>query len=96
MNYFNTCSFALALLSPFYLKAQPLASLPEPVTNNAVTQVTINNEHYLVSFSGLAANKTDQDVHNKTFVYSFSDNQWQQKSPVPISQPILDLAQSRR
>ena len=92
MNCINPYAFTLALLSPFHLQAQSFANLPEPVTNNAVTQVTIDDAHYLVSFSGLAANKTDQDVHNKTFVYSFEDNQWQQKSSVPIRQPIIDSA----
>jgi len=51
-----------------------IPDLPEPVTNNAVALVENNKGRFLVSFSGLANNKTYHDVHNKTFVYRFGDN----------------------
>ncbi len=80
----------LVLVLPLFCEAQDFTHLPEPVTNNAVTQVTIANEQYIISFSGLGSDKSDASVHNKTFVYQLSKNQWQQKTPVPIATPIVD------
>lgn len=63
----------------------PLALMPEKVTNNAVTQVVIGDEHYLLSFSGLSADKTYQVVHNKALTYHVKNNQWQEISSIPLS-----------
>ena len=71
--------------------AKDLAYLPEPVTNNAVAQVNVDGHWYLLSFSGLAANKGYQDVHNHSYVFDVTKNQWFIKSPVPIKQPIGEL-----
>lgn len=68
-------------------------ALPEPVTNNAVASVDTENGHFLLSFMGLGAGKTHQDVHNKVWALelegeSFAPKKaWQQKSPVPSSLP---------
>lgn len=68
-----------------------LALLPEPVANNAVTQLSIENKDYLLSFSGLGKNKTYQDVHNKAFIYDVNLKKWQSIAPVPIEKPINGL-----
>jgi N-acetylneuraminic acid mutarotase len=65
--------------------------LPAPVTNNAVAQVKVDNNWYLLSFSGLGELKGYQDVHNHSYVYDVSKNQWQEKSAVPIKKPINGL-----
>ncbi|WP_241238911.1 galactose oxidase [Colwellia sp. Arc7-635] len=65
--------------------------LPEPVSNNAVAQVKVNNHWYLLSFSGLGQMKGYQDVHNHSYVYDVSKNKWQKKSAVPIQEPINGL-----
>jgi N-acetylneuraminic acid mutarotase len=87
----QTCFVFLTLLS--YMVSLPanafteneLASLPEPVSNNAVTRVSVNNKDYLLSFSGLGKNKSYQDVHNKAFIYDVNANQWQSIAPVPMT-----------
>jgi hypothetical protein len=67
--------------------------MPEPVTNNAVASVDTENGHYLLSFMGLGAAKTHEDVHNKVWALelegeSFAPSKaWQHKSPVPSSLP---------
>tara|TARA_R110002074_G_scaffold63785_1_gene152635 strand:+ start:193 stop:1269 length:1077 start_codon:yes stop_codon:yes gene_type:complete len=81
----------LLILTPAAVKAHGLSSLPHPVTNNAVAQVKIGEHWYLLSFSGLAANKSYQDVHNHSYVFDVTKNQWHIKSPVPIKQAIGEL-----
>lgn len=68
-----------------------LALLPEPVANNAVTHISFENKDYLLSFSGLAKNKTYRDVHNKAFIYDVNLNEWQPIAAVPIETPINGL-----
>lgn len=92
--------FTLPLLALFPLlltstninaNSKVLNVMPAHVSNNGVTQVKVNKQWYLLSFSGLAANKGYQDVHNYTFAYDVDQNQWIEKSPVPIAQPINGL-----
>lgn len=86
--------FSILLISPFinaFNVNSHFASMPSAITNNAVTQVTIDNEHYLLSFSGLSNNKTYQDVHNKAYAYRVNKKQWQKISPVPLSSDNLKL-----
>jgi N-acetylneuraminic acid mutarotase len=65
--------------------------LPNAVSNNAVAQVKINHQDYLISFSGLANGKSFEDVHNDSYVYDVNHQSWQVKSPVPIAKPINGL-----
>ncbi len=81
----------VSLLSYAFNTNSQLAILPEEVTNNAVSHVVVNNEHYLLSFSGLSVDKNYQGVHNKAFAYSVKKNQWQSISPVPLSSENLKL-----
>jgi len=80
---FNVNSFAHQVNS--------LPPLPEAVSNNAVTQVTVDNKQYLLSFSGISSNKTYADVHNKTFIFDVEKGIWSQGKSVPIRQPINGL-----
>lgn len=79
------------ILSTTGVKANKFDNLPNPVTNNAVAQVKAGGAWYILSFSGLGANKTYHDVHNHTYVFDVTKNQWHIKSPVPIKQPIGGL-----
>ncbi len=84
----------LMLASPFigaFNDSSRFTVMPDKVTNNAVTQVSINGEHYLLSFSGLGENKTYQAVHNKAYAYNIKNNKWQRISPVPLSRNNLAL-----
>jgi N-acetylneuraminic acid mutarotase len=82
----------LVLFSPLinaFNESSSFPLMPEKVTNNAVTKVVINNEHYFLSFSGLGSIKTYQDVHNKSFSYDTKQQLWQKISPVPLSSSDL-------
>lgn len=62
-----------------------LPNLPEPVTNNAVSLVTVGADNYLVSFMGLGESKTFKQVHNKVWALKLGNEQWKEMSPVPSS-----------
>ncbi|MCZ8530140.1 Kelch repeat-containing protein [Alteromonas sp. PRIM-21] len=66
-----------------------LPALPEPVSNNAVASVTIDDAQYVFSFMGLGKCKTHNDVHNRAWQLVINNNdkplQWQALSPVPSS-----------
>lgn len=79
---------ALCLVSLFATKTNALPSLPEPVTNNAVAQITLNGDDYLLSFMGLAEGKTYKDVHNKAWVLKLGNQEWQRLPDVPSSLPL--------
>ncbi|WOH39610.1 kelch repeat-containing protein [Thalassotalea fonticola] len=79
----------LSLCSPIICaKPLELPNLPEPVTNNAIAQVTTSQGEYFISFMGLGKNKTYKDVHNKVWALKLGDKQWQAKSPVPATLPL--------
>lgn len=94
-NTFNTITLLSVLFMPTFVSAfhgnSNLATIPDKVTNNAVTQVSINGEEFLLSFSGLGDKKTYQDVHNKAYAYNVKKNSWQKISPVPLSNSNLAL-----
>ncbi|WNC71966.1 kelch repeat-containing protein [Thalassotalea psychrophila] len=79
---FSVFSF-IAIANPLVLP-----NLPEPVTNNAVAQVTTSQGDYLISFMGLGGNKTYKDVHNRVWALKLGNKQWQSKNPVPASLPL--------
>lgn len=66
-----------------------LPALPEPVSNNAVASVTINDTQYVFSFMGLGKGKTHNDVHNRAWQLVINNNdkplQWQALPLVPSS-----------
>ena len=66
-----------------------LPALPEPVSNNAVASVTIDDTQYVVSFMGLSKGKTYKDVHNRAWQLAINNKdkplQWQALPPVPSS-----------
>jgi N-acetylneuraminic acid mutarotase len=85
------CCVIPATSSSAFANTNQYEKLPQPVSNNAVAQVKVNNQYYIVSFSGLADGKSYQDVHNKTYVYDVNQQSWQIKSSVPIAMPVNGL-----
>ncbi|WP_394223325.1 Kelch repeat-containing protein [Alteromonas gracilis] len=88
--------FVYATLSVSSVTAATMSfpSLPEPVANNAVASVTIDNTQYVFSFMGLGKNKTYKDVHNRAWQLAIDTNsfnehniktQWQKIPSVPSS-----------
>lgn len=66
------------------LTAAALPPLPEPVTNNAVAKVTLDDTPWLLSFNGVGQGKTYQQVHDKTWgIELVNHGQWQSLAPVP-------------
>ncbi|WNC68906.1 kelch repeat-containing protein [Thalassotalea nanhaiensis] len=84
--------FILLITASFLITAKPLVlpNLPEPVTNNAVAQVTTSQGDYFISFMGLGVNKTYKDVHNKVWALKLGEKQWQAKTSVPASLPLSE------
>lgn len=73
--------------------AANLPDLPEPVSNNAIAQVRTTEGDWLISFMGLGAGKSWQDVHNKVWALHIAapdktQTSWQARSPVPSSLPL--------
>ncbi|MFK7886760.1 MAG: Kelch repeat-containing protein [Gammaproteobacteria bacterium] len=60
-----------------------LPSLPTPISNNAVAAVTLNDGVHLVSFLGLKAGKTHQDVTTASFHLAPGAQQWAALPPPP-------------
>ncbi|MBY5991874.1 galactose oxidase [Ferrimonas balearica] len=70
------------------LSANELPPLPEPVSNNAVAQVTTEQGTYLVSLMGLGAQKTHDAVHNRVWRLKLGEGAWQAGAPVPSVLPL--------
>lgn len=63
-----------------------LPPMPEPVSNNAIARVSTTEGDWIISFMGLGAGKSWQDVHNKVWALKLNENEnWQIKKPVPSS-----------
>jgi hypothetical protein len=65
------------------LPVSTLPSLPDPVANNAVTAVTVNDVEYLVSFAGIGKGLKHSDAHARTFVLHNKAGDWIEYGPVP-------------
>ncbi|CAA0364932.1 Kelch motif domain-containing protein [Alteromonas infernus] len=88
---FVVAAFIIASAATVSATAAPIAlpALPEPVSNNAVASVTINDTQYVFSFMGLGKGKTHNDVHNRAWQLVINNKdkplQWQALPPVPSS-----------
>ena len=84
-------AFIIASAATVSATAAPivLPALPEPVSNNAVASVTIDDTQYVFSFMGLGKGKTHKDVHNRAWQLPIDSKdkplQWQALPPVPSS-----------
>ncbi len=88
---FSASNHAKDVLSDFFQLSQ-LPQLPQPVANNAVALINIDNQEHLISFMGLGVGKAWKDVHNKAWSLALPPNvakevptksQWQIRTPVP-------------
>lgn len=88
---FMVAALIIAFEATVSATAAPIAlpALPEPVSNNAVASVTIDDTQYVFSFMGLGNGKTHKDVHNRAWqlVINNTDKplQWQSLPPAPSS-----------
>ena len=65
------------------IKTEPLPSLKQAVSNNAVALVSTEQGDYLYSFLGLGSGKTWQDTSLEASVLKPGANSWTQLEPVP-------------
>lgn len=65
------------------LEATTLSALPMPLTNNAVTAVTVGDKDYVVSFAGLGRGKSHDDTLDVTYVLDMDLRHWKKMKPVP-------------
>jgi len=63
----------MSLLLSLALASIP--ALPEPVTNNAVAKVSVENKTYFLSFMGLGQDKQHSSVHNKVWALKLGEPQ---------------------
>ena len=54
-----------------------------PVSNNAVTTVTVGNRQYGVSFAGLGLGKSHADTLDVTFVLDSESGRWRESVALP-------------
>jgi hypothetical protein len=71
---------------------QPLADLPQAVTNNAVALLPQGEDYRLVTALGLGAGRTWQDSSSDTFQFVASRASWQRLEQVPGGQGRLAAA----
>lgn len=76
---------AFCLLSSLHSLATTLPALPEAVSNQAALSTSIRGKTYIGSFAGLAAGKTQADVHQKAWLLTQGDSSWQKLTNVPNS-----------
>jgi hypothetical protein len=60
-----------------------LSPLPEKVTNNAVTSVTLGDETYLYSFSGIDTTLECSGDHLRSYRYDLSTDSWETLPDLP-------------
>lgn len=65
------------------VQTEPLPSLQQPVSNNAVTLVDTEEGVYLYSFLGLGSGKTWQDISSGAAVLNPNAKSWTELKPVP-------------
>ena len=72
------------------LQNTSIATMPQPVSNNAIALVHTNNKSYLLSFMGLAPEKNHLAVHNHAWALSLTEknSQWKSIADVPHIAPL--------
>ena len=68
---------------PGKLQGGTTAHLFEPTSNNAVAAVTIGDEAYLFSFSGLGEDKTHEDINSNAYAVNVAEQFAIEIPPVP-------------
>jgi N-acetylneuraminic acid mutarotase len=70
------------------VSATYLPDLPEPVSNNAVASTSVRGKTYIASFMGLGPGKQHGDIHNKVWMHTVGEFNWQSLPAVPSTQKI--------
>lgn len=81
----NTITLLLLFIT-FQLTSQTfseLPSMPEPVSNNAVTSAMVNGVPHVYSFSGIDSTKIFSGIHKRAFRYNTLTQVWDVIAPLP-------------
>ena len=60
-----------------------LADLPVPTANNALTEVYLSDQKFVYSFGGITTGLTHDSIHQRTFKYHVSSNEWTEEQSIP-------------
>ncbi|MFT5139759.1 MAG: hypothetical protein ACI9H8_001333 [Lysobacterales bacterium] len=71
------------------IEVELLPSLPEPVSNNAVSLIKSKEGVTLFSFQGLASGKTQNGIHNKVWALKPDAPRWEEQKAVPAEKGRL-------
>ena len=72
-----------------------LKQLPEPITNNAVSEGFINGNPYVFTFGGLDSTKLYSGIHRRSYRLDIVNNSWQQIDELPDTLGKIASAASR-
>ncbi len=65
------------------VRADVVAGMPIPVTNNAVTTVNVDDRQYVVSFAGLGAGRGHSDTLDATLMLDSQTGVWREAAALP-------------
>jgi len=96
IRYFLFFSLLLSTsLSAQHWSVTEQASLPEPVSNNAVAEGFINGAPYLYSFGGIDSTKLFTGIHLRSYRLDIQGNQWESIPPLPDTLGKIAASASR-
>ena len=72
-----------------------LEELPEPITNNAVSEGFIDENPYVFTFGGLDSTKLFSGIHKRSYRLDITSNIWQQIADLPDTLGKIASAASR-
>lgn len=64
-------------------------TLPEPVSNNAVAEMTLEGRQYVMSFMGIGPGKTASDIKRSAWLWTSQSGEWVKFPDVPVDQGRL-------
>lgn len=72
-----------------------IKQLPEPITNNAVSEGVINGKLFVFTFGGLDSTKLYSGIHRRSYKLDINKNSWQQIADLPDTLGKIASAASR-
>jgi len=83
ISFYSIILLFTLVLSLNAQEIQQLADMPERVSNQAVTAVSVDGKDYVYSFSGIDDTKLYTGIHKRAFKYDVQANSWEIIAPLP-------------
>lgn len=80
---FFTLLLSLSALSQYNWTWTELDTMPFRTANNAVCEAIVNGEGYVYSFGGIDTSKTHDGIHQRSFKYEVSTDNWTEIEELP-------------